>query len=746
MADASDSKPNASDSKPDRKLEDEDMDNEEAAHTEGVWDFCFVMDHITRPTHKGTDLPDDDHKVQKWKDLQTKRKEIVANLKSNRVGLKVGKRRSKDGTLAFILIAAPQERLEIQAETINLPMKLKEEYGGGFHAFSVENKTMFLAEDESEGFFRSMQRIYLIETILQGDPVYGGAGLKFYKMIHDGVITRWFPLPNEEKRKELVEIWANPKKVFKRQPLQLVRNYLGEEITLYFAWLGFYTQWLWYASIAGFITTPFWLVDRLTHAYPFASWATTIYAIYLSLWATFFLEYWKRYNNSLNYQWGMLDYKELETERADFKGETALGVYYQGTWVPLEDDQSKYNFQLPPKRKYYPTKIRRAKIVLSLPLVATMIITVVVATFAVLALRLFVQRINSLLGSIVGGALNAIVIMILNMVWNFIAVKLNDWENYRTETEYVNNLIFKVFSFYFVNSYTCMYFLAFAKNNFLFFGVSSLLDNCNFGQTVYNSISNGCPDEVSLQLVSALAVNMFVGQAQEVLLPWLQAKFEIIRLLRNEEVSKETLPVWERDNQKGDFQGTLNEYVEMVIQYGYITLFAATFPIAPIMAVLNNIVEIRTDAFKILSAFPRPRYRGAQNIGTWYYVLEFLGVTAVMTNVALIGLSFEVIRSDTGDNDFYTLGIVVFMEHVILILKFGIAYLIPDLPGWIVKKLAYEEYVKEETLKAILLKNHIRPVFEVASDDSEDEAMSPAAEPRLSDGVIAVPLTVDNTE
>jgi len=731
-------------SKRDGKDEDE-VEMEEHAGT--VWDFCFVMDNVTRPTNKGSDLSDDDRKVQKWKDLQNKRKELVANLKSSRVGLKVAKRRSSDGKLVFVLIAAPEERLEIQAETINMPMKLKEEYGGGFHSFSVENKSMFLAEDESEGFFRSMQRIHLIETILQGDPEFGGAGLKFFKLVQDGIITRCFALPNEEKRKELVDIWANPKKMFKKQPLQLVRNYFGEEITLYFAWLGFYTQWLWYASIAGFIATPFWLVDRFTHAYPFASWATTVYAIYLSLWATFFLEYWKRYNNSLNYQWGMLEYKESETERPNFTGELALGVYYQGIWVPLEDDQSKYNFQLPPKRKYYPTKIRRTKVVSSMPLIATMGVTVIVATFAVLALRLFVQSINSLLGSLVGGALNAIVIMVLNLVWGYIAKQLNEWENYRTETEYVNNLIFKIFAFYFVNSYTCMYFLAFAKNNFVFFNIQNLVDNCNFGQTSYNSISNGCPDEVSLQLLSALAVNMFVGQTQEVLIPWLKAKYVLIMLARKEDISKDSIAVWERDNQKDDFDGTLSEYAEMVIQYGYITLFAATFPIAPVMAVLNNTVEIRTDAFKILTAFPRPRYRGAQNIGTWYYILEFLGLCAVMTNCALIGLSFEVIRMNTGDNDFDTLGIVVFMVGVILVLKFAISYMIPDLPGWIVKKLAYEEYVKEATLKSILLKNHIRPVFEVASDDEdEDEVMStPKPDPKSEEGVISVPLTVEKS-
>ena len=35
------------------------------------------------------------------------------------------------------------------------------------------------------------------------------------------------------------------------------------------------------------------------------------------------------------------------------------------------------------------------------------------------------------------------------------------------------------------------------------------------------------------------------------------------------------------------------EYLEIVIQFGFITLFACTFPVAPFFALINNILEIR---------------------------------------------------------------------------------------------------------------------------------------------------------
>jgi len=159
----------------------------------------------------------------------------------------------------------------------------------------------------------------------------------------------------------------------------------------------------------------------------------------------------------------------------------------------------------------------------------------------------------------------------------------------------------------------------------------------------------------------------------------------------------------------------------MVIQYGYITLFAAAFPIASLMAALNNMIEIRTDAFKILDAYTRPEYYGAQDIGTWYSVLEIIGFFAVITNCALIAFSFSSIYITVNQNAFATLAIAVIIEHILLFLKFLISELIPDNPGWIKKNLARQQYIKEKLLRPAEIKPKVWKVDDPSDDDDDDE-------------------------
>lgn len=64
-----------------------------------------------------------------------------------------------------------------------------------------------------------------------------------------------------------------------------------------------------------------------------------------------------------------------------------------------------------------------------------------------------------------------------------------------------------------------------------------------------------------------------------------------------------------------EYDSTYEDYLEMYIQFGYIVLFASISPFAAIAALINNIFEMRIDAYKLCCVFRRPFAKRAKNTG-----------------------------------------------------------------------------------------------------------------------------------
>ena len=76
---------------------------------------------------------------------------------------------------------------------------------------------------------------------------------------------------------------------------------------------------------------------------------------------------------------------------------------------------------------------------------------VIACVIGIFLLRIVLVQWNAEYGAIITSIVNAVQIQILNFVYGKISIALNDFENYRTETEYANALIIKSFLFKFVN-------------------------------------------------------------------------------------------------------------------------------------------------------------------------------------------------------------------------------------------------------------------------------------------------------
>lgn len=252
---------------------------------------------------------------------------------------------------------------------------------------------------------------------------------------------------------------------------------------------------------------------------------------------------------------------------------------------------------------------------------------VIISTVALFFFRIFVQRISTEYGGYLSGIVNAFTIAILDSVYTRVALMLNNWENYRTKTEFEDKLILKIFCFQFVNGYSSLFYIAFFKGRFSLFGEPDPCIDSDGNET------DSCMNELTTQLSSLLIVRILLGNFVELGFPYITSKLSLCyKYFVAKESSEEnqvlshacgpekqaTMPIYSDEK----VSGALYDYLEIAIQLGLVTLFAAAFPWAPLIAWISNVIEGWVDGYKLFTVTRKPFYQGAQDLGSWEYVFR----------------------------------------------------------------------------------------------------------------------------
>ncbi|XP_060931935.1 anoctamin-5 [Limanda limanda] len=650
------------------------------------------------------------------------------------------------------------------------------------------------------------------------------------RLLNNGTYTAAFPLHDcrywkqsrdihcESERYSLYKHWARFLYFFKEQPLNLVRKYYGEKIGIYFAWLGFYTEMLLFAAIVGTICfvygvltyddnewskeicsaeiggkivmcplcdkkCGFWKLNSTCNSswqsHLFDNVGTVFFAIFMGIWVTLFLELWKRRQARLEYEWDLVDFEE-EQQQLQLRPE-----------YETKCSKRKLNRITQEMEPYLPITSKCARLCLSgatvifwISLIIACIIGVIAYRLAVYAAFASIMKDNptaqlhvvgpyitpQLATSVTASCINFVIIMILNLMYERVAIWITDMEIPKTHLEYENKLTVKMFLFQFVNYYSSCFYVAFFKGKFVgypgnyayMFGVWTNLRNeeCDPG---------GCLIELTTQLVIVMTGKQVWGNIQEALVPWLMNWWGSRKARKHPE---SLYSRWEQDNDLQSFGqlGLFDEYLEMVIQFGFITLFVASFPLAPLLALINNVIEVRVDAWKLTTQYRRPVAAKAHSIGAWEEILSGIAVLSVVTNAFIVAFTSDMIprlvymyayhpdgemnmkgyinnslstydisafplanSPEEGENpawfnssittcryrDFRypsghekeyhhtmqfwhilaaKLAFIIIMEHVVFMVKFFVAWMIPDVPSDVRARVKRERYLVQEYL------------------------------------------------
>jgi len=642
----------------------------------------------------------------------------------------------------FCKIRAPYERISQEAERIGFnvladPEKLREECEQGRHSWKgfkvvdvnkvsifgpydyiylkylpqredlmkLYKKKMRLSRPKSDGVFDNLDRLKLTLSIINARIVDGGCFLDIPKLVARKAILGMFPLHSHSKLVDLQQKWLLFFQLPWKQPIDQIKGYFGEKIGLYFVFLGHYTTWLIFPAFIGVLT---WIDVALSQDDPSQAVVIPYFSVFIALWATLFLEFWKRKESTVAMRWGMTEYEENEQPRPQFKGVEKRS--------PI--DSSPLLF--------FPMSEKRKLILESQSIIWTVISIVIGAVASIFVLKYFLTTgsVGSKLdiagvsaGSIIASLVNAIQIQVMEVVYSKLALYLNDLENHSTNTEYEDALIAKTFMFQFVNSYASLFYISYIKSP----STGNVFGDC--------PPDGGCMIELQTALGTIFLTRLALGNITEIGIPWvtgmLRKKEETEGLQQNVDMStceKEFL-----DNEYHVMLGPFGDYAEMIIQFGYATLFVAAFPLAPFMSLVNNYIEIRVDSWKLCQQCRRPEPSGAQDIGTWYTILEIMSICSVITNGALFAFTSNQLNNYTWQT---RVGYFVLFEHLVLLTKFGVAYFVNDVSYSVVVQLQRQKH-----LRAKVVDN--KPDL----DDNDDEFSSGAFQSQ-----VLLDLTISGTD
>ncbi|CAM4523939.1 unnamed protein product [Leuciscus chuanchicus] len=376
---------------------------------------------------------------------------------------------------------------------------------------------------------------------------------------------------------------------------------------------------------------------------------TVAFAMFMAIWATLFLELWKRHRALYVSKWKVFDWCEEEEE-------LILEIVNNPQCKPKEFRHSYL----------------RSIVVL---LLVTLVLVVIIGlTHALVICRVltaillsqsswhFLRERASTIAMLSGAVLHYITIQVMTRVNKLVAFKLCEFEKTRSFAATEKRFTVKMFTFQFFTLFSSLFYVAFFlgringyPGNYVRIAGKWRLEECH---------PSGCLTDLFIQMAVILVLKQTINNIFEFTVPWLKLCFRrtkakpmrrkcgnCYRKACREDDSNFfpcdlcNLRNWLENYDLSDVDAfsLFNEFLEMVLQFSFTTIFVAAFPLAPLLALINNIFEIRLDAIKMVSLERRLVPKKTNDIGVWTGILEAVGVMAVIANGLVIGITSDFI-------------------------------------------------------------------------------------------------------
>jgi len=604
------------------------------------------------------------------------------------------------------------------------------------------------------------------------DPRQGGADMNPQELKTEGVILDLLPLNSMHVSEHLVRKWIAPwhtmmysflRRAFRRKVINDVLNNFGPQVASYFKFLDYYTLSLMIPSVFGIFAQ---VAERPTHDERYhVVWrfVQPSFACFIVLWGAWFCSVWPSKVSDMAFHWqngalekgaelqakGVLDKASVVRPefalrfRKDLQEATAEQLEYMLSTIrhvlrldeafqedephAFNDRALKHDIESFSQACYISRTWRMYKSVVSNLMTLAFVSLSCLSTYMSMSYldeelkeESHIKEPKSLIALpkfhhayVYSGLFSCISIQVLKTVHREVVQWSTEWQQLRYESDYESAIFNKLFAFEFFNSYNSLLWIAFVRRNM---------------------------DYLAVQVYFIMAMSGLGGNLLEVLVPKFFRHIEQVRQVVAGELVlepkngarfglfKHVQPVHNIDSSSGgaihmtlveatnqvacgdDVFKVVEELLELVIQFGMVTMFALAAPLAPLVAICSCCLEMRIDAYKLVIAQRIPDPRMCVGIGMTHYALVIISYLAVIMNCALLMLTtyningtkksaLDVMLGTFGEtSSSERFAILVVTEHVIMCMMYLISLRNPVSETMLQEQYRQEFYENREAV------------------------------------------------
>lgn len=436
-----------------------------------------------------------------------------------------------------------------------------------------------------------------------------------------------------------------------RQPLREVRDYFGECIAFYFAWVAFYSELLMVPALS--VVLILLLSPNDIDLMPFVAFyrsdleqaegaqspfkAISISASVLSLglgviiWGFVFAKWWERKTVWFELQWGTTGLGLDVKDRANFHGENVVNPVTQEVEI-----------------SYSSTKQVQKQLISGLCVVGLSCAHLMASITLILLQGYLAQWIGVRWSMLVCCACLSMVIQWNGAIISSIAHELSENENYQNEVAFQNSVIVKIFFMQCVNTYGGLLLLAFTniaalRHTFLKPLVDPYLQ-------YFEGISVIIQMEILLTLIFVVRIAAHLltilqrvarkyttAASSPTAAPPPPAKPAATSTTKKRKAKQTPRSISaQEEHELPEYGGAYEDYTEIVVQFGLVVMFSSILPLAPLFAFIESALEMRLDAINLCFFLQRPQPEFAEGIGLWSSCVRIQLTMALLTNFGFV--------------------------------------------------------------------------------------------------------------